>query len=93
MSDKLYIRVKSDGFIYEYNERMAVHPECEIVTEQQAYPERFMTAEIEEKIEDFIKPKRGRKPKAALDLSTDIPEEPVYTDPELAAEAARGWPE
>lgn len=93
MEEKLYIRVKSDGFIYDYNERMAVHPACEVVTEQEAYPERFITEEVAEKIEELDKPKRGRKPRKGLDLATDIPEEPVYTDPELAAEASRGWPE
>jgi hypothetical protein len=95
MEEKLYIRVKSDGFIYDYNERMAVHPSCEVVTEREVYPERFITPEVAQKIEEFTKPapKRGRKPRKGLDLATDISEEPVYTDPELAAEAARGWPE
>lgn len=93
MEEKLYIRVKKDGFIYEYNERMAVHPECEVVSEQEAYPERFVTPSVAEKIEEIAKPKRGRKAKSGIDLTTDIPEEPVYTDPELAAEAGLGWPE
>jgi hypothetical protein len=105
-----YIRVKKDGFIYEYNERLAVHPECEVISEQEAYPERFITPVVAEKIAVLVSTKRptGRKgAKGAkgveppvfdavslgLDLSTDIPEEPVYTDPELAAEAAQGWPE
>jgi hypothetical protein len=89
MSDKLYIRIKADGFIYDYNERMAVHPECEVVSEAEAYPERGITP----KIADTIKVKRSRKEVNGLDLSTDIPVEPVYTDPELAVEAKRGWPE
>lgn len=93
MSDKLYIRVRKDGFIYEYSERLAAHPECEVITEKEAYPERFITPAVEAKIEELVKPKRARKPRKGLDLSTDIPDEPVYTDPELAAEAARGWPE
>lgn len=107
---KQYIRVRSDGFIYEYSERLAVHPECEVISEQEAYPERFITPAVEEKIAVLVSTKRpaGRKgAKGAkdaeppvfdavslgLDLSTDIPDEPVYTDPELAAEASRGWPE
>lgn len=89
MSDKLYIRIKADGFIYDYNERMAVHPECEVITEAQAYPERGITP----KVADTIKVKRSRKETNGLDLSTDIPVEPVYTDPDLAVEAKRGWPE
>lgn len=92
MSDKLYIRVKKDGFVYDYSERLAVHPECEVISEQEAFPERFITPAVAEKIEDITKPKRGRKTKG-LDLATDISEEPVYTEPELASEAARGWPE
>ena len=93
MEEKLYIRVKADGFIYEYNERMAVHPACEVISEEEAYPERFITPVVAEKIEAIAKPKRTRKVRKGLDLTTDIPVEPVYTDPELAAEAVRGWPE
>ena len=80
---KMYIRVKKDGFIYEYNEILAKNPSCEIVPEEIAYPERFMPPEA---------PKR-KKRASALNLSTaDIPEPPPYTSPELAAEAARGMP-
>ena len=92
MSEKMYIRVKKDGFIYPYNDLMAKNPECEVVTEQEAFPEKFIDAQVAEQIEKLTKPKRGAK-KAALDLTTDISEEPVYTNPELASEAARGWPE
>jgi hypothetical protein len=89
MNDKMYIRVKSDGFIYDYSERLAEHPDCEVVTEAQAYPERGITPEVA----GTIKAKRGRKGTTGLNLSTDIPVEPVYTDPDLAVEAAKGWPE
>lgn len=95
MTEKLYIRVRADGFIYDYNERMAVHPACEVITEREAYPERFITPAVAGRIagaDETDKPKRARKPRKGLDLTTDIPPEPVYTDPELAAEAARGWP-
>lgn len=79
----MYIRVKKDGFIYDYNEILAKNPDCEIVPEEIAYPERFMPPEA---------PKR-KKRGAALDLSTaDIPESPPYTSPELAEEASRGLP-
>jgi hypothetical protein len=87
MSDKMYIRVKADGFIYEYNETLARNPGCEVVPEQVAYPERFIDEEVGTRI------KRRKSSKGGLDLATDIPEEPVYTDPELAAEAGRGFPE
>ena len=90
MSEKQYIRVKKDGFIYEFNERLAANPECEVISEQEAYPERFITPDVAKRI---AKPKRAPKAEKGLDLATDISDEPVYTDPELAAEAARGWPE
>ena len=88
-----YIRVRKDGFIYDYSERLAAHPDCEVISEQEAFPERFVTPEVAVRIEELTKPKRGRKSPKGLDLTTDISDEPVYTDPELAAEAAKGWPE
>lgn len=92
---KMYIRVKKDGFIYDYNEILAKNPGCEVVPEEIAYPERFIPAhvEVEEAPAPVVKAKPGRPRKAALDLSTtDIPEPPPYTSPELAAEASRGLP-
>ena len=79
-----YLRNKNDGFIYEWNEILAKNALCEEVTEEEAYPERFMTPAVE-------KAKRRMK---RLELSTDdIPEEPVYTSPELSADASRDLPE
>jgi hypothetical protein len=79
-----YLRNKNDGFIYEWNEILARNVLCEEVTEEEAYPERFMTPAVE-------KAKRRTK---RLELSTDdIPEEPVYASPELSADASRGLPE
>lgn len=90
---KMYIRVKKDGFIYEYNEILAKNPACEVIPEELAYPERFIPAHVEV-VAEPVKAKPGRpKRKAALDLSTDdIPEAPPYTPAELAAEASRGLP-
>jgi hypothetical protein len=80
-----YLRNKVDGFIYEWNEILARHPKCEEVTEEEAYPERFAPASVVEKA------KRRTK---RIELSTDdIPEPPVYTSPELSADASRGLPE
>jgi hypothetical protein len=79
-----YLRNKVDGFIYEWNEILARHPKCEEVTEEEAYPERFAGAVVE-------KAKRRMK---KIDLTTDdIPEEPVYSSPELSADASRDLPE
>ena len=85
---KMYIRVKKDGFIYDYNEILAKNPECEVIPEEVAYPERFMPKEAPTRVA-VARKKRG----VALDLSTtDIPEVPPYTPPELAEEASRGLP-
>ena len=103
---KLFIRVKKDGFIYEYNEIMAANPSCEVIPEELAYPERFIPPEAAQRVEMLknlpepdpepeVKKKAapGRPRKVALDLSTsDIPEPPPYTRPELAAQAAQGFP-
>lgn len=79
----MFIRVKKDGTIYDYNEILAKNPDCEVIPEEIAYPERFMPEAA----------KNRSKRKAALDLATaDIPEPPMYTPPELAAEAAHGIP-
>lgn len=81
---KRYIRVKKDGFIYDYNEIMARNPACEVVEEEELLPTPEVVVEVVKK--------RGR-PKAALDLSTaDIPEVTPHTPPELAAEAGKKWP-
>lgn len=85
---KMYIRVKKDGFIYDYNEILAKNPECEVVPEEIAYPERFMPVEAPKRVA-AVRKRRG----ATLDLATDdIPEAPPYTSPELAEEASRGLP-
>jgi hypothetical protein len=75
-----YLRNKEDGTIYDWNERLAAHPKCEEVTEEEAYPERFIP-----------KKQRGRKTRVKLD--TPEPEVPDTTPLELAEEASRGLPE
>ena len=94
MSEKQFIRVIKDGFIYDYNARMAALSSCEVISELQAFPERFVP---EHAVKRIKKPAAKAQAKAStssgLNLATDIPEEPVYTDPELAAEAGRNWPE
>lgn len=88
---RLFIRVKKDGFIYDYNEIMAANPACEVISEEVAFPERFIPAHAVEYVEEVQKPKVKAKRKAALDLSTaDIPEPPPYTSAELAEEVSRG---
>lgn len=79
-----YLRNRKDGFIYEWNPILAKNPLCEEVSEEEAFPERFATTAVE-------KAKRRTK-KLALETD-DIPEPPVYTSPELAADASRDLPE
>ncbi len=82
-----YLRHKLDGWIYDWNPILAVSPLCEEVSEEEAYPERFLKKETVEE------PKKRRRKKNALDLTTaDIPEPPPYTPPELAADASRRLP-
>lgn len=93
MSTK-YIRVIKDGFIYDYNEILAKNPGCEVITEEEAYPERFIPSHALERVETAEKAKRAVRRKASFDLLTaDIPEPPPYTSAELAADASRGLPE
>lgn len=40
--DKTYVRVKKDGFIYEYDPILARNPECEVITAEEAYPEQHI---------------------------------------------------
>ena len=82
-----YLRHKLDGWIYDWNPILAANPLCEEVDEEEAYPERFLKKETVEE------PKKRRRKKDALDLTTaDIPEPPPYTPPELAADASRRLP-
>ena len=82
-----YLRHKLDGWIYDWNPILAANPLCEEVGEEEAYPEKFL------KKETLEEPKKRRRKKDALDLTTaDIPEPPPYTPPELAADASRRLP-
>ena len=84
-----YLRNKKDGFIYEWHPILAANPMCEEVTEQQAYPERFITPAVEEKIQEVAKT-RGRR-KSKLDLATEESfDPPPFESAELNEEASRG---
>jgi hypothetical protein len=82
MSGKRYIRVRKDGFIYPYNDIMAKNSDCEVVTEQDLYPERFVERP------DPTPKQRGRKPKVVLEAPPT--DEPVLTFEELGVEASKG---
>tara|TARA_R100001510_G_C7478934_1_gene91788 strand:- start:210 stop:467 length:258 start_codon:yes stop_codon:yes gene_type:complete len=57
-----WLRNKKDGEIYGWNEILAENPLTEEVTEEQAFPEKFMTKE-----------QKSRKPKVNL-KTKNIPE-------------------
>jgi hypothetical protein len=78
-----FLRHKDKGTIYNYNENMVEQgmAHLEVVTEEEAFPERFQP-----------KKTRGRKPKVKLEKVVVEEENPDPTPPELAEEAAKGWP-
>jgi len=78
-----FLRNKKDGFIYDWNPILAENVMCEEVTEEEAFPEKFI-------------PKKQKGRKSDLDLTTPdeaIPEAPPVTNEEVNAEASRGLPE
>jgi len=88
MSEK-YLRNMVDGTIYDWHPILANNPKCEEVTEEEAYPERFVNSATVKKVR-----KRRASTNTKLDLTTtDIPDDPVYTLDELNEEASRGLPE
>lgn len=87
MSDKMYIRVKADGFIYDFNEIMAKNPDCEVVTEEVAYPERFGKPVAAPEV---VKTPTKRKSASGLSVGTPSPD-PVGVDRDaLNREASKG---
>ena len=87
-----YLKNRKDGWIFEWDAILAKNPNVFEVTEEEAYPERFIPAEAVEKVEK----RRGRKRKEEEQLALwtdDIPEPPGYSNPELSAEASKGLPE
>lgn len=86
MTEK-FLRNKVDGFIYRWHPVLAANPKCEEVTEEQAFPEKFLPKRAVKRVQEKAAARGG------LDLTTeDVPEEPDQTPPELAVEAGRGWP-
>lgn len=84
---KMFLRNKKDGFIYGWNEILAQNPLCEPVTEEEAFPERF----VDPARVAAVKKTRARRKTKALDLSTEsIPSEPKRVAPEIEANASKG---
>jgi len=86
-----YLRNKVDGFIYGWNPILAKNPKCVEVTEEEAFPERFVKPEQVEK----VKQRRAKTKTAAVDFSTpedQVDDAPPATSPELSADASQGLP-
>lgn len=74
-----WLRNIKDGEIYGWNEILAENPNVEEITEEQAFPEKFI-------------PKTQKTRKAKVNLETEIPEEGDSTPDVLAEEASKGLP-
>jgi hypothetical protein len=73
-----YLRNKRDGFIYDYTELLAENPMVEEVSEEEAFPEKFI-------------PKKQAGRKSGLKLETpEVPEAPAVTNEDLNLEASKG---
>jgi hypothetical protein len=75
-----YLRNRRDGTIYEWDAILAENPLCEEVTEQEAYPEKFIPPA-----------QKARKSKLKLDTE-EVPEAPEVVNEELNLEASKGLP-
>lgn len=68
----------NDGFVFEWNPILAENPLCREVSEEEAFPEKFIP-----------EGQKGRK--AKVNLTTDeVPEEPSKVPNEIAIEASKG---
>jgi len=74
-----WLRNIKDGEIYGWNEILAENPNVEEITEEQAFPEKFIS-------------KTQKTRKAKVNLETEIPEEGDSTPDVLAEEASKGLP-
>lgn len=85
-----FLRNRKDGTIYDWHPILAANPVCEEITEEEAYPERF----IKPKQVERVKKTRARR-KTKLDLETkDLPDDPKQeAAPEIGQDASRGLPE
>jgi hypothetical protein len=84
-----YLKSRKDGWIFEWDPILDKNPQLYEVTEQEAFPERFIPVAAVE----AVAARRGRPRRQGLDLSTEtVPDEPVYNNEALNAEASKGLP-
>lgn len=73
-----YLRSKTNGIVLEHNDRLAKLPEWEVVTEQEAFPERFAPVALDK-----------REQQVVLTVAEEAVQPPVTAPAELVAEASR----
>ena len=87
-----YLKSRKDGWIFEWDAILARNPILYEVTEEEAYPERFIPVAAVEAVA-ARRARVGRPPRAPVSLATEnIPEAPTPTNEALNAEASRGLP-
>lgn len=42
----MYLKAKTNGIVQEYNELLAAHEDWKLITEQEAFPERFAPVDL-----------------------------------------------
>lgn len=88
-----YLKSTKDGWIFEWDEILAKRPELVELTEEEAYPERFIP---KVQVEMVVKAKKGKPSK--LQLNTEEEDRGIaqpeldFSSLDVAGEAAKGWP-
>lgn len=85
-----WLKDSRDGFIFGWTAGLAAHPNLVEVTEEEAFPERFVKQEV---VAKATKARKTRKTKEPALTTDDIPEAPQYTTPELSEDASQGLSE
>lgn len=73
-----YMRSRINGVVFDYNELMAKNPAIEVVSEQEAFPERFIP-------EAF----RNIPQRVDISIPKEVIEAPAQVSSELIEEASR----
>ena len=75
---KKYIRSTTNGLVFDYSERMASLPDVVVITEEEAFPERFAPVKL-----------NTRTKKVDITVAKEATVPPVEVAPELIAEASK----
>ena len=91
MSDKV-IRVKHSGAILAFNEILAKNPSCEVISVQEAFPERFMPKHTAARVAAAKKGKGKNTEQSLFDALTEVQADvaPDSVPAEVQRDASRG---